>query len=225
MNVPVGKIVYTQWLNQDGGIEADVTITRTDHSAFMVVSACVSERRDWFWLIKHSAEFDCLITQDQDSAIIGVMGPRSTELLRRICHDPLAVSELAYYESTRLRTGDLTLRANRLSYVGERGYELYLPRSQAIALWQRLWTAGQALNIHAAGFHAMNACRMEKGFRHWGDDIHDHITPLQAGLGFATSQDKTSYIGKNTIDLQRGIQTRRLVNLAIERRRRALHAA
>ena len=216
VNVPVGKIVYTQWLNQDGGIEADVTITRTDHSAFMVVSACVSERRDWFWLIKHSAEFDCLITQDQDSAIIGVMGPRSTELLRRICHDPLAVSELAYYESTRLRTGDLTLRANRLSYVGERGYELYLPRSQAIALWQRLWTAGQALNIHAAGFHAMNACRMEKGFRHWGDDIHDHITPLQAGLGFATSQDKTSYIGKNTIDLQRGIQTRRLVNLAIE---------
>ena len=216
VNVPVGTIVYTQWLNQDGGIEADVTITRTDHSAFMVVSACVSERRDWFWLIKHSAEFDCLITQDQDSAIIGVMGPRSTELLRRICHDPLAVSELAYYESTRLRTGDLTLRANRLSYVGERGYELYLPRSQAIALWQRLWTAGQALNIHAAGFHAMNACRMEKGFRHWGDDIHDHITPLQAGLGFATSQDKTSYIGKNTIDLQRGIQTRRLVNLAIE---------
>lgn len=216
VNVPVGKIVYTQWLNQDGGIEADVTITRTDHSAFMVVSACVSERRDWFWLIKHSAEFDCLITQDQDSAIIGVMGPRSTELLRRICHDPLAVSELAYYESTRLRTGDLTLRANRLSYVGERGYELYLPRRQAIALWQRLWTAGQALNIHAAGFHAMNACRMEKGFRHWGDDIHDHITPLQAGLGFATSQDKTSYIGKNTIDLQRGIQTRRLVNLAIE---------
>ena len=81
LNVPVGKIVYTQWLNQDGGIEADVTITRTDHSAFMVVSACVSERRDWFWLIKHSAEFDCLITQDQDSAIIGVMGPRSTELL------------------------------------------------------------------------------------------------------------------------------------------------
>ena len=216
VNVPVGKIVYTQWLNQDGGIEADVTITRTDHSAFMVVSACVSERRDWFWLIKHSAEFDCLITQDQDSAIIGVMGPRSTELLRRICHDPLAVSDLAYYESTRLQTGDLTLRANRLSYVGERGYELYLPRSQAIALWQRLWTAGQALNIHAAGFHAMNACRMEKGFRHWGDDIHDHITPLQAGLGFATSQDKTSYIGKNTIDLQRGIQTRRLVNLAIE---------
>lgn len=216
LDVPVGKVVYTQWLNQDGGIEADVTITRTDHSKFMIVSACVSERRDWFWLIKHSAEFDCLITQDQDSAIIGVMGPRSTELLRRICHDPLAVSDLAYYESTRLQTGDLTLRANRLSYVGERGYELYLPRSQATALWQRLWTAGQALNIHAAGFHAMNACRMEKGYRHWGDDIHDHITPLQAGLGFATSQDKTSYIGKDTIDLQRGIQTRRLVNLAIE---------
>jgi 4-methylaminobutanoate oxidase (formaldehyde-forming) len=100
--------------------------------------------------------------------------------------------------------------------VGERGYELYLPRNQATALWQMLWTEGQTLNIRAAGFHAMNACRMEKGFKHWGDDIHDHITPLQAGLGFVTSKNKSDYIGKQAIDLARGVQTRRLVNLAID---------
>ena len=216
IDVPIGKIVYTQWLNNDGGIEADITITRTDHDTFMIVSGCVSERRDWFWLTKHSADFDCLVTQDQDAAIIGVMGPRSTELLSRICDAPVAAKELGYYGSSRFQAGDLTLRANRLSYVGERGYELYLPRSQATALWQTLWTKGQALNIRAAGFHAMNACRMEKGFRHWGDDIHDHITPLQAGLGFATAKNKDAYIGKDAIDLARGIQTRRLVNLAID---------
>jgi 4-methylaminobutanoate oxidase (formaldehyde-forming) len=216
VDVPVGKIVYTQWLNTDGGIEADVTISRIDHNTFMIVSACASERRDWFWLTQHSADFDCLLTQDQDGAIIGVMGPRSTELLSRICDDPVAANELAYYESRRLHAGDLTLRANRLSYVGERGYELYLPRNQATALWQMLWTEGQTLNIRAAGFHAMNACRMEKGFKHWGDDIHDHITPLQAGLGFATSKNKSDYIGKQAIDLARGVQTRRLVNLAID---------
>ena len=217
IDVPTGKIVYTQWLNNDGGIEADVTISRIDDNTFMIVSACVSERRDWFWLTKHSRDFDCIVTQDQDSAIIGVMGPRSTELLSRISNDPAGINNLAYYASCLLQAGDLTLRANRLSYVGERGYELYLPKSQAIALWQMLWAQGQSLNIRAAGFHAMNACRMEKGFRHWGDDIHDHITPLQAGLAFATSKSKSAYIGKDAIEQARGVQTRRLVNLAINR--------
>jgi 4-methylaminobutanoate oxidase (formaldehyde-forming) len=100
--------------------------------------------------------------------------------------------------------------------VGERGFELYLPAHEATELWQRLLGAGAPLNIRAAGFHAMNACRMEKGYRHWGDDIHDHITPLQAGLGFATARNKTDYLGQPIIDAQRGVQTRRLVSLAIE---------
>ena len=216
VDVVVGKIVYTQWLNEAGGIEADVTITRLATDRFMIVSACVSERRDWFWLSKRAARFDCDVSQDRETAIIGVMGPKSTRLLTAICDDPDQAERIDYYTSALLTAGDITFRANRLSYVGERGFELYLPAHKATKLWQRLLGAGAPLNIRAAGFHAMNACRMEKGYRHWGDDIHDHITPLQAGLGFATAKDKTGYLGQPIIDAQRGVQTRRLVSLAIE---------
>lgn len=216
IDVAVGSIVYTQWLNHQGGIEADVTVTRLADDAFMVVSGCVSERRDLFWLRKHGKNFQCSITQDADTAIIGVMGPQSTRLLADICDTTAQVANIGYYESALLRTADIEFRANRLSYVGERGYELYLPKRQAAALWQRLVEAGKPLNLLPAGFHAMNACRVEKGYRHWGDDIHDHITPLQAGLGFAASKQKSAYLGKAVIDAQRGTQSRRLVNLAID---------
>ena len=187
VDVAIGKIVYTQWLNESGGIEADVTITRLATDRFMIVSACVSERRDWFWLSKHAAQFDCEVSQDQETAIIGAMGPKSTRLLGAICDDPDRAERIDYYASALLTAGDIAFRANRLSYVGERGFELYLPSHRATELWQRLLRAGAPLNVRAAGFHAMNACRMEKGYRHWGDDIHDHITPLQAGLGFAAA--------------------------------------
>ena len=216
VDVVIGKIVYTQWLNESGGIEADVTITRLATDCFMIVSACVSERRDWFWLSKHAAQFDCEVSQDQETAIIGAMGPKSTRLLAAICDDPDQAERIDYYTSATLTAGDIAFRANRLSYVGERGFELYLPAHMATELWQRLLRAGAPLNIRAAGFHAMNACRMEKGYRHWGDDIHDHITPLQAGLGFAAAKDKKGYIGQSIIEAQRGVQTRRLVGLAIE---------
>ena len=216
VDVAIGKIVYTQWLNESGGIEADVTITRLATDRFMIVSACVSERRDWFWLSKHAAQFDCEVSQDQETAIIGAMGPKSTRLLAAICDDPDQAERIDYYTSATLTAGDIAFRANRLSYVGERGFELYLPAHMATELWQRLLRAGAPLNIRAAGFHAMNACRMEKGYRHWGDDIHDHITPLQAGLGFAAAKDKKGYIGQSIIEAQRGVQTRRLVGLAIE---------
>ena len=216
VDVAIGKIVYTQWLNESGGIEADVTITRLATDRFMIVSACVSERRDWFWLSKHAAQFDCEVSQDQETAIIGAMGPKSTRLLAAICDDPDQAERIDYYTSAPLTAEDIAFRANRLSYVGERGFELYLPAHRATELWQRLLRAGAPLNIRAAGFHAMNACRMEKGYRHWGDDIHDHITPLQAGLGFAAVKDKKGYIGQSIIEAQRGVQTRRLVGLAIE---------
>jgi 4-methylaminobutanoate oxidase (formaldehyde-forming) len=216
VDVAIGKIVYTQWLNESGGIEADVTITRLATDRFMIVSACVSERRDWFWLSKHAAQFDCEVSQDQETAIIGAMGPKSTQLLAAICDDPDQAERIDYYTSAPLTADDIAFRANRLSYVGERGFELYLPAHMATELWQRLLRVGAPLNIRAAGFHAMNACRMEKGYRHWGDDIHDHITPLQAGLGFAAAKDKKGYIGQSIIEAQRGVQTRRLVGLAIE---------
>ena len=155
----------------------------------MIVSACVSERRDWFWLSKRAARFDCEVSQDRETAIIGVMGPKSTRLLRAICDDPDQAEQIDYYTSTLLTARDITFRANRFSYVGERGFELYLPAHEAKEHWQRLLGAGAPLNIRAAGFHAMNACRMEKGYRHWGDDIH--VTSRHCKRALASPPRKT----------------------------------
>ena len=181
VDVPVGNIVYSQWLNEAGGIEADVTITRLDAQSFMVVSGCASERRDWFWLNKHGSSFQCSITQAQDTAIIGVMGPRSTELLADICAAPEQVGGIDYYTSAVLRARDIEFRANRLSYVGERGYELYVTKDRASALWRRLVAAGEPLQLQPAGFHAMNACRMERDTGIGGTTFMTHH-PLASGL-------------------------------------------
>ena len=216
MNVDIGQIVYTQWLNIDGGIEADVTVTRTASDEFMVVAPCASERRDSEWLRRHAQEFDCVVRQDNDTAIIGVMGPKSTELLTRMLTESNVIYSLAYYRSAQFQYDSIKIRANRLSYVGERGYELYLHRDDAIAVWQQLMHNGAELGVTPAGFHAMNSCRMEKGYRHWGHDIYDHITPPQAGLNFAVAKDKYDFIGYDALAKQQGTQQRRLVHLAID---------
>lgn len=216
INVAINQIVYSQWLNADAGIEADVTITRTGVSEFMVVSACASERRDEFWLRKHADAFDCEVGNASDLVILGLMGPKSTALLQTVLDQPEALGDLAYYRSAQFTAGAVSMRANRLSYVGELGYELYVAQSQMLNLYQRLLTKADQFNLRPAGFHAMNACRMEKGYRHWGHDIHDHISPLQAGLGFAVTKTQDGYLGQVQIDAQRGRQTRRLVNLAVQ---------
>ena len=216
MDVDIGQIVYSQWLNLDGGIEADVTVTRTASDEFMVVAPCASERRDGEWLRRHAKAFDCVVRQDQDIAIIGVMGPKSTELLTRVLSGSPAIDALPYYRSGQFQYDATKVRANRLSYVGERGYELYLHRDEAVAMWQQLMHKGADLGITPAGFHAMNACRMEKGYRHWGHDIYDHITPAQAGLNFAVAKDKYDFIGCDALATQHGKQKRRLVHLAIK---------
>lgn len=216
IDVDVGQIVYTQWLNEDAGIEADVTITRTGAAEFMVVAPCASEGRDGLWLRRRAEAFNCVVRQDHSSAIIGVMGPKSPDLLERLLQGSAGISALPYYRSAEFHCNGMAIRANRLSYVGERGYELLIQRKNATALWQQLMLSGGDLNVTPAGFHAMNSCRLEKGYRHWGHDIHDHITPLQAGLGFAVAKHKTDFIGHQALTKQRGVQQRRLVHLAID---------
>ena len=215
MDVEIGQIVYSQWLNEDGGIEADVTVTRTARDEFMVVAPCASEKRDALWLKRHAKDFNCAVKQDYDNAIIGVMGPKSTQLLGRLTHNSSSIENLPYYRSAEFTCANMKIRANRLSYVGERGFELLVRRSNATALWQQLIAKGTDLGVTPAGFHAMNACRMEKGYRHWGHDIYDHITPLQAGLSFAVAKDKSNFIGHQALSQQQGAQSRRLVHVAI----------
>ncbi len=222
LDVDANRIVYTQWLNEDAGIEADVTITRLATDKFMVVSACASELRDGYWLNKHKSNFICSVKHESEFVILGLMGPQSRAILAELLDgSDRHIDELAYYNSAEYLINEIPVRANRLSYVGELGFELYVHREQVLALWLTLMDAGKSYGLKPAGVHAMNACRMEKGYRHWGHDIYDHINPYQAGLGFAVAMggddtlEAQNFLGRGTLTGTNGVQKRRLVSLAI----------
>ncbi|MFT6436909.1 MAG: 4-methylaminobutanoate oxidase (formaldehyde-forming) [Candidatus Azotimanducaceae bacterium] len=216
IDVAPGQIVYTQWLNARGGIEADVTITRLAEDEFMVVSACASELRDFRWLQQHASNFDVSVkNKTEQEFMLGIMGPNSRALLSEISQQHVDDSALPYYQSRVFNANGTNFRANRLSYVGELGYELYFNRADAKDLYKRLTAAGVKYDLGYAGFHAMNACRIEKSYKHWGHDIHDSINPYQSGLGFAVDMEKDDFVGKTALIGKKGKQTKRLVSLAI----------
>ena len=207
------RVVYTQWLNERGGIEADVTITRLSENRYVVVSSCASERRDFNWLRRH-ATGDVTITNVSDAEMmLGLMGPGSRALLEAACGESLDNTVLPFYHAREIGIAGCPVRAHRLSYVGELGYELYMPRDQVPRVYQHIMSLSP--DLEHAGFHAMNACRIEKGYRHWGHDIHDHVTPWMAGLGFTIDEKKGDFIGRDAVLAARGRQQQRLVNLAI----------
>jgi glycine cleavage system aminomethyltransferase T/glycine/D-amino acid oxidase-like deaminating enzyme len=218
IDVAIDRIVYTQWLNERGGIEADVTLTRLADDEFMIVSSCATENRDFHWLRRHIPP-DMRVSArnvSTDYAMFGLMGPGSRELLQQLTDTPVDNNSLPFYSSQELRIGSATVRANRLTYVGELGFELYVPRALALSLYRQLRKAGQRHGLRLAGFHAMNACRMEKSYKHMGEDISDDIDPFSSGLGFAVDMNKHDFIGKSALALRQKPSQRRLVNLAIQ---------
>mgnify|MGYP001167833699 CR=1 FL=1 len=216
VDVGQDQVVYTQWLNEAGGIEADVTITRLSDQKFMIVGACASSRRDYYWMKRHAAQFDCEIEFVTGKKILGVMGPKSRELLCSLSALPEEITELKYYRSKTIDIGGLCVRANRLSYVGELGYELLVEDRDMVALFDLLREPGRSVEVGLAGFHAMNSCRIEKGYRHWGHDIHDHIDPFEAGLSFAVDLDKPDFVGRESLFKSKSANLRRLCGLSIE---------
>jgi glycine cleavage system aminomethyltransferase T/glycine/D-amino acid oxidase-like deaminating enzyme len=215
LDVAINQIVYTQWLNERGGIEADVTITRVAENEYMVVSSCASERRDFTWLQRHASRYAgvTVVNETENIMMISLMGPDSHALLRQVLGLTASSALPDYYKSGRFEKNAMTVRANRLSYVGEPGYELYVATADALALYKSIVEAKP--DITHAGFHAMNACRIEKGYRHWGHDIHDQIHPYAAGLGFTIDDSKGNFVGRESVLKSRGKQTRRLVNFAV----------
>jgi 4-methylaminobutanoate oxidase (formaldehyde-forming) len=218
VDVDTGQVVYTQWLNERGGIEADVTVTRISDSRFMIVSSCASEGRDFQWLTSHIDSKTHAFATNAGSAvtILGIMGPLSRDLLSGLTPDDVSDAALPYYQSRDLEIGYARVRVNRLSYVGELGYELYIPTEFAQHVYEEILRVGATFELAHAGYHAMNACRTEKGYRHFGDDIGDEITPYSAGLGFAVDMGKANFIGKSALKDISNKFTERLVNVAIK---------
>ena len=206
MDVPVGRIVYTQWLNQRGGIEADLTVTRLARDRYLVVTSVSSHLRDLAYLIEHTpADAFCWVT-DVTSGLpmLGLMGPKSRALLHELSGADLSNEAFAFGSSAEIEIGYAVVRASRITYVGELGWELYIPAEFALHVFDRIMQAGKAYGLKLAGFHAMNACRTEKAYRHWGHDIGIEDTPTQAGLSFTCAFDKPGgFIGRDAVLAQK----------------------
>jgi 4-methylaminobutanoate oxidase (formaldehyde-forming) len=216
-----GTVVYTQWLNERGGIEADLTVTRLAETEFLVVTTAAGQTRDFAWLKRHIPDDARCAAVDVTSGLpmLGLMGPNSRALLEDLTGEDLSNGAFPFATSKEIEIGYARVRASRITYVGELGWELYIPAEFAAHAYDVILDAGRRHGLVHAGYHAMNACRMEKAYRHWGHDIGDEDTPIQAGLGFAVAYDKPGgFIGREALLRQKeqGIPRRRLVQFKLE---------
>ncbi len=218
--VPAGKVVYTQWLNERGGIEADLTVTRLAEDAYQVVTGAAVAGRDFNWLLRNiPGDAHCIATDvTSGSAVLGVMGPNSRALLARLSDADLSNEAFPFGTAREIDLGMARVRAVRITYVGELGWELYMPSEFAPGVYDAIVAEGDAFGLRLAGMHVLDSCRIEKAFRHWGHDLTDEDTPLEAGLGFACRFDKNvAFIGRDALLRQKetGLK-KRLVQFALE---------
>ena len=218
MDVSIGRIVYTQMLNHKGGIECDLTVTRLAADSFLLVVPGVTLRRDLAWLRRHAAGLSATIL-DCSSAegVFPVMGPKARDLLRAVSPNDFSNEAHPFGTAREIEIGMGIARAHRVTYVGELGWEIYVETDQAAHVWETLVEAGDPLGLKLCGLHAMDSCRIEKGYRHYGHDITDEDHVLEAGLGFAVKPDKGDFIGRDAVLRKKdsGL-TRRLVQFLLK---------
>jgi len=192
IDVPSGRIVYTQWLNDRGGIEADLTVTRLGPNSFLLVTPGATIERDLAWLRRHLAEDAAvsIIDVTAGEAVICVMGPNARAVLSEVTPQALDNESFPFGMAREIEIGMGLARAHRVSYVGELGWEIYVSSDQACHVFETLYAAGQKHDARLVGLHVMDSCRLEKGFRHFGHDITDEDHVLEGGLGFAVKVDK-----------------------------------
>ncbi len=227
IDVPIGRVVYTQWLNARGGIEADLTVTREAEEAYLIITSCATQTRDFTWLCRSLPSTAHAVAVDVSSAyaVLALMGPHSRELLATLTDADLSTAAWPFATSQIIDLGYARVRASRITYVGELGYELYIPTEFAQSVFDLIVSAGAPFGLRLAGYHALNSLRMEKAYRHWGHDLCDEDTPLEAGLHFALAWNKPGgFVGLEPLARQReaGVR-RRLVAVALERTDRLLY--
>lgn len=213
MSVPLGKIVYTQFLNSSGGIEADVTVTRLSETVYLVVTPAATRLADQTWLLRSGRERDARITVTDLTAsegVLAVMGPNARTLLQKVSPNDFSNAANPFGTAQEIELGLGLARVHRVSYVGELGWEIYVSADMAGHVFETLWEAGQNMGLKLCGMHMMDCARIEKAFRHFGHDItcEDHV--LEAGLGFAVKTAKPDFIGRDAVLRKKdeGLQTR-----------------
>jgi len=200
MDVEPGKIVYTMFLNENGGIEADLTVTRLSDTAYLAVVPGATFQRNLAWLRAHVGDEFAVITDvTAAESVLCVMGPKARDLMA--CVSPNDFSNAAHPFGTmrEIEIGMGLARAHRVTYVGELGWELYVSADQTAHVFETLEEAGADLGLKLCGLHTLDSCRIEKAYRHWGHDITDEDHVLEAGLGFTVSSKKPSFIGRDAV--------------------------
>jgi glycine cleavage system T protein len=199
-DVPVGKIVYTQFLNSKAGIEADVTVTRIEENCFLVVTPAATRLADQTWMRRNQGDFNVVITDvTAGEGVLAIMGPNARKLLQAVSPNDFSNEVNPFGTAQEIELGMGLARVHRVTYVGELGWEIYMPSDMAAHAFETLYEAGQDMGLKLCGMHMMDTCRMEKGFRHFGHDItsEDHV--LEAGLGFAVKTEKPDFIGRDAV--------------------------
>jgi heterotetrameric sarcosine oxidase gamma subunit len=214
-----GVITYTQWLNEGGTIEADLTVTKLDEDRFWVVASDTAHRHVETWMRRHLGDAHAFVADVTGAyAQINIQGPRSRELLASVTSHDMSNEAFPFRAAREIDLGFARALCVRITYLGELGYELYVPAEQAAHVYDRLVAAGQAVGLRHAGLKALSSLRMEKGYRDYGHDIDNTDSVLEAGLGFAVALDKPGgFIGRDAVLASKaaGPPTRRLVQVLV----------
>ncbi len=198
---PVGKVIYTQMCNERGTIECDLTIGRLAADRFLlVVGTAFGQRASW-WLKNHLPSDGPVSVKEMTSAyaVINVIGPKSRDLLQKLTNADISDEGFAFGTCKQFTVGYAPIMSFRVTYVGELGYELYIPTEFAVHVYESLWESGQDLGIKNAGYRTISSMHLEKGYADWGSELTPEYTPFDAGLGFCVALDKDDFIGKEAL--------------------------
>ncbi len=196
-----GKCNYTHMLNKDGGIETDLTVVCIDKNHFRIISSAVTRERDKFHIKKHLSEGVELTDVTDDYCVFGIFGPKSRLLMQYLSSDDFSNENFKFANSKYIEIDGTKIWTQRLSYVGELGYELYVKTSDSKNIYEKLIEKGKKYNLSNCGMHALDTMRMESGFLHWGHDISPEENQYQAGLNFTISYKKDfNFIGREALE-------------------------
>lgn len=215
-----GKTVYTQALNSKGGIESDYTVTQITHNEFMIVTGTAFATHDFGWLEKIRREFNFdgveITNITRELTCFGIMGPNSRAILQSLTTSDLSHPAFPFMTSQEITLADVRVRATRITYVGELGWEIYAPVADGLNLWKKIIDAGKDLGLIPCGYRAIESLRLEKGYRAWAGEINTETNPYEASLGFAVSLKKDNFHGRAAVVAAKENQKRRLVAITFD---------
>ena len=205
MEKPVGRVTYTQMLNRRGGIECDLTVTRLAPERFFIITGSAFGTHDLDWIRRHLPADGSAVARDVTTTFgcIGLWGPQARTILEKISGDDVSNAGFPYMTGRTISVAGIRVRALRVTYVGELGWELYMPAEQGPIVWDSLWEAGRPSGLRPVGYRAVESLRLEKGYRYWSADITPEYTPLESGQGFCVKLDKGDFQGRDALVKQK----------------------